>query len=164
MSQETVHYAVEGRVASVTLGRPRYRNAQSWRMLDELDAALDHAQQDQGVRAIIVTGEGDHFSSGHDLGHLRAARGPRGARCSPGGDRGVRRLSQVQPRSHAQVAQPAQADHRHGARLLHLRRLDDRGSAMDRRLRGAGAPGSWPAIRGVLLHPLGHRTRARPRS
>jgi len=68
MSQETVHYAVEGRVASVTLSRPRYRNAQSWRLLDELDAALERAQEDRGVRVVIVTGAGDHFSSGHDLG------------------------------------------------------------------------------------------------
>jgi enoyl-CoA hydratase len=68
MSQETVRYDVDGRVATVTLDRPHYRNAQSWRLLDELDSALDRAQADRGVRAIIVTGEGDHFSSGHDLG------------------------------------------------------------------------------------------------
>ncbi len=68
MSEEAVRYQVDGRVATVTLDRPRYRNAQSWRMLDELDAALERAQQDRDVRAIIVTGAGEHFSSGHDLG------------------------------------------------------------------------------------------------
>jgi enoyl-CoA hydratase len=70
MSQETVHYDVDGRVATVTLDRPRYRNAQSWRLLDELDAALERAQEDRGVRVVIVTGAGEHFSSGHDLGNL----------------------------------------------------------------------------------------------
>jgi enoyl-CoA hydratase len=68
MSEPTVHYRSEGSVAIVTLARPRYRNAQSWRLLDELDAALDRAQQDRAVRAVIVRGEGDHFSAGHDLG------------------------------------------------------------------------------------------------
>jgi enoyl-CoA hydratase len=68
MSEKTVRYEVAGRVATVTLNRPRYRNAQSWRLLDELDAALDRAQEDREVRVIVVTGEGDHFSSGHDLG------------------------------------------------------------------------------------------------
>jgi len=68
MSQEAVRYEVDGSIAIVTLDRPRYRNAQSWQMLDELDAALDRALQDRSVRVIIVTGEGEHFSAGHDLG------------------------------------------------------------------------------------------------
>jgi enoyl-CoA hydratase len=63
-----VLYEVQGKVALVTLARPRYRNAQSWRLLDELDAALDRACADRQVSVIIVRGEGDHFSSGHDLG------------------------------------------------------------------------------------------------
>jgi enoyl-CoA hydratase len=63
-----VRYDIDGRVATVTLARPRYRNAQSWRLLDELDAALHEAEADRDVRVVIVRGEGDHFSSGHDLG------------------------------------------------------------------------------------------------
>ena len=68
MEEETVRYEVDGRVAIITLNRPRYRNAQSWQLLDELDAALDRAQEDRGVRVILVKGAGDHFSAGHDLG------------------------------------------------------------------------------------------------
>jgi enoyl-CoA hydratase len=63
-----VRYETDGPVALVTLARPRYRNAQSWRLLDELDAALGRAQEDRAVRVVVVRGEGDHFSAGHDLG------------------------------------------------------------------------------------------------
>jgi enoyl-CoA hydratase len=68
MEPKEVRYDVEGAVALVTLDRPRYRNAQSWRLLDELDASLERAQADRAVRVAVVRGEGDHFSAGHDLG------------------------------------------------------------------------------------------------
>ncbi|MFQ5699252.1 MAG: enoyl-CoA hydratase-related protein [Myxococcota bacterium] len=68
MDAASVGYEVVGPIARVTLDRPRYRNAQSWRLLDELDAALDRAQADRTVRVVVVQGEGDHFSAGHDLG------------------------------------------------------------------------------------------------
>ncbi|UCE86009.1 MAG: enoyl-CoA hydratase/isomerase family protein [Deltaproteobacteria bacterium] len=68
MEHDEVLYEVDGEVALVTLNRPRYRNAQSWRLLDALDAAFDRAMEDAAVRAVVVRGAGDHFSSGHDLG------------------------------------------------------------------------------------------------
>lgn len=66
--QDVVRYEKDGALALVTLNRPRYRNAQSWRMLDELDLALERAQQDREVGVVVVRGEGEHFSAGHDLG------------------------------------------------------------------------------------------------
>jgi enoyl-CoA hydratase len=68
MAHENVLYEVDGAVALVTLNRPRYRNAQSWTLLDALDAALDRAMDDASVKVVVVSGAGDHFSSGHDLG------------------------------------------------------------------------------------------------
>lgn len=68
MELHDVLYEVDGGVARVTLNRPRYRNAQSYRLLDELDIALDRAMADIAVKCVIVTGAGEHFSSGHDLG------------------------------------------------------------------------------------------------
>lgn len=67
-AEDLVRYEVEGRVATVTLDRPRYRNAQSRRLLEELDDAFQRAVDDHGVRVIVLRGEGPHFSSGHDLG------------------------------------------------------------------------------------------------
>ena len=61
-------YEKLGRVARVTANRPRYRNAQSRVLLEEMDAAFAEAAHDDGVRVIILAGAGEHFSSGHDIG------------------------------------------------------------------------------------------------
>ncbi|HZZ69471.1 MAG TPA: enoyl-CoA hydratase-related protein [Phenylobacterium sp.] len=61
-------YRVEAGVATLTLNRPRYRNAQGYNMLDELDRAFARAAADRDVRVVVVRGAGGHFSSGHDLG------------------------------------------------------------------------------------------------
>lgn len=54
-------------IALVVLDRPEKANAQSARMLHELNRALDDAARDEAVRVIVVAAEGRHFSSGHDL-------------------------------------------------------------------------------------------------
>ena len=61
-------YGLEDRVGVITLNRPQYRNAQSYRMLDEIDAALELARADEAVRVVVVRGAGGVFSTGHDLG------------------------------------------------------------------------------------------------
>ena len=63
-----VTYAVDGTIAWITFNRPHYKNAQSWRLLDDFDTAMTMADRDPGVRVIIVRGAGGNFSSGHDLG------------------------------------------------------------------------------------------------
>jgi enoyl-CoA hydratase len=66
-SLQTVRYqAPAPGVARVVLNRPERANAQNVQLLYELNAALDHAARDEGVRVIIVAAEGKHFSSGHD--------------------------------------------------------------------------------------------------
>lgn len=57
-----------GKVARVILNRPRYFNAQSHLMFEEMEDAFNRSVQDEGVGAIVLSGAGDHFSSGHDLG------------------------------------------------------------------------------------------------
>ncbi|MDX1382495.1 MAG: enoyl-CoA hydratase-related protein [Thermoanaerobaculia bacterium] len=61
-------YELRGRTALLTLNRARYRNAQSYPLLDALDEQLDRAMADPEVSVAVVQGAGDHFSSGHDLG------------------------------------------------------------------------------------------------
>jgi enoyl-CoA hydratase len=57
-----------GPVARVIMNRPRYRNAQSRVMLEEMDAAFEAAAHDASVRVVVLSGAGSSFSSGHDLG------------------------------------------------------------------------------------------------
>jgi enoyl-CoA hydratase len=63
-----IRYEVSDRVASITVDRPRYRNAQSRILLEELDDAFAEAGSDPDVHVVCLFGAGDHFSAGHDLG------------------------------------------------------------------------------------------------
>lgn len=65
---DVVTYEVVDRVAHVRLNRPRYRNAQNSVMTYALDAAFRRAVDDDEVAVIVLSGEGDHFCAGHDIG------------------------------------------------------------------------------------------------
>jgi enoyl-CoA hydratase len=67
-SFQDIEYAAGDGVAVITMNRPKYRNAQSYRMLDEIDAAFGLARDDEAVRVVIVRGSDGVFSTGHDLG------------------------------------------------------------------------------------------------
>jgi len=67
-SYEVIRYELEGRVLTITLNRPEQRNAVTYKTLDELIDAYDRAEADDRVRVIVLTGEGDFFSAGTDLG------------------------------------------------------------------------------------------------
>ncbi|HTY19174.1 MAG TPA: enoyl-CoA hydratase-related protein [Myxococcota bacterium] len=62
----------EDGVLVLTLSRPRQKNAFSEVMWREARDALAEAQQDDAVRAVLVTGAGDAFSAGQDLGQMAA--------------------------------------------------------------------------------------------
>jgi enoyl-CoA hydratase len=65
---ETVVYETPAPgVARVTQNRPQVRNAQDLQLTYDLNAAFDHAVQDDEVKVIILAGSDPHFSSGHDL-------------------------------------------------------------------------------------------------
>jgi enoyl-CoA hydratase/carnithine racemase len=64
---ETLLYAVEDGVATITLNRPDRMNAFTVRMRDDLIAAFDATDADDAVRAVIVTGAGKAFCAGADL-------------------------------------------------------------------------------------------------
>jgi enoyl-CoA hydratase len=65
---EPVLYAVDGGVATVTMNRPAFNNAQNSQMTYALDAAFRRAVDDDAVRVIVLRGAGRHFSAGHDIG------------------------------------------------------------------------------------------------
>jgi len=63
----TILYEVIDSVARITLNRPERANALNQAMLTEIGEALDEAEGDAAVRAIVVRGAGAAFSSGFDL-------------------------------------------------------------------------------------------------
>ncbi len=64
---ETLGWAVEDRVLTLTLDRPEQLNAFTPTMAEELVDAFDRAGADDDVAAIVVTGRGRAFCAGMDL-------------------------------------------------------------------------------------------------
>ena len=67
-TEEPVLYEVADGVAWITMNRPQFNNAQNGQMTYALDDAFGRAVQDDAVRAIVLAGNGKHFSAGHDIG------------------------------------------------------------------------------------------------
>ena len=65
-----VRVEIEGPAATLTLDRPEKRNALSLALMEELIEALARAAQTEGVRAIVLAGNGPAFSAGHDLSEM----------------------------------------------------------------------------------------------
>ena len=74
MAYDTLAIEDHGAVRRILLARPAQRNAQSQQMLDELMHAMDAARADDAVRVVVIGGQGDHFSAGHDLKQAQAER------------------------------------------------------------------------------------------
>ena len=66
-NHETIRFEPRGRVALLTLERPERLNAISAQMMDEVDAVLDLAAEDDAIGAVVVCGAGRAFCSGYDL-------------------------------------------------------------------------------------------------
>lgn len=67
MAYENILYEVNDRIATITLNRPDIFNAMGPAMMQEIMAALDQADSDDHVRAVVVTGAGKGFCGGADL-------------------------------------------------------------------------------------------------
>jgi enoyl-CoA hydratase/carnithine racemase len=64
---ETITYEEQGRVAWMTLNRPEVHNAFNQTMLDEVHDVWRRCRENEGVRAVVVTGAGDKaFCTGVD--------------------------------------------------------------------------------------------------
>lgn len=67
MDYETILYALDEGVLTITLNRPDVLNAFNRKMTDEMQDALKKAERDSAVRCVVFTGAGRAFSAGEDL-------------------------------------------------------------------------------------------------
>lgn len=72
MTYQDITVATEGRIHTVTLNRPDRLNAWTHRMEAEFRQAVEAAEADEAVRAIVVTGAGRGFCAGADMDILEA--------------------------------------------------------------------------------------------
>jgi len=61
-------------VRKLTLNRPDRKNSVSPELREELLAALDEARSDDEIRCVVITGAGDAFCSGVDLGRSKVTK------------------------------------------------------------------------------------------
>ena len=76
MTEPTVLYQAQGAVALVTLNRPQALNSFTRQMHRDLWAALDRAEADPAIRALVLTGAGRGFCAGADLSEFDFEPGP----------------------------------------------------------------------------------------
>ncbi|MCP5158775.1 MAG: enoyl-CoA hydratase [Gammaproteobacteria bacterium] len=67
MNYENIRIETRGPVALITLSRPKAFNALSNDLMDELTHALDAAEADEAIRAIVLTGGEKVFAAGADI-------------------------------------------------------------------------------------------------
>ena len=68
MSYETILYATDGPIATITLNRPEALNAIVPPMPEEVERAVNAAVRDPQVKAIVLRGAGRAFCAGYDFG------------------------------------------------------------------------------------------------
>jgi 2-(1,2-epoxy-1,2-dihydrophenyl)acetyl-CoA isomerase len=73
-----IEYSVSEGVATITINRPERKNAILLAMRTDIQHAFEKAQDDDDVRAIILTGAGSDFSAGADISEMGGG-GTRGA-------------------------------------------------------------------------------------
>jgi enoyl-CoA hydratase/carnithine racemase len=63
MAYKYILYEKQDKIARITLNRPEVLNALSNALLNELAAALDEIDKDNGVSVVIIKGAGRGFSA-----------------------------------------------------------------------------------------------------
>jgi enoyl-CoA hydratase len=72
MAYQTIIVETKGRVGIVRLNRPSALNALNAQVIEELAAALDGFEADDGIGCIVITGNEKAFAAGADIKEMQA--------------------------------------------------------------------------------------------
>jgi enoyl-CoA hydratase len=75
MRYTTLKYALDDRIARITLNRPQRLNAINHKMPGEIRRAVEQANADDAVHVIVLAGAGRAFCAGYDLKAFAEAKG-----------------------------------------------------------------------------------------
>ncbi len=67
MSYENIIAEVKGNVGLITLNRPQALNALCAALITDIGEALDQFENDENIRAIVITGSERAFAAGADI-------------------------------------------------------------------------------------------------
>ncbi|HUL75482.1 MAG TPA: enoyl-CoA hydratase-related protein, partial [Vicinamibacterales bacterium] len=71
MAYENILTETRGRVGLITLNRPKQLNALNDALMNELGDALAAFEKDEGIGAIVITGNEKAFAAGADIGAMK---------------------------------------------------------------------------------------------
>ena len=74
--EQTILTSIQNHVQIITLNRPEKKNAFDSQMIDEWVAALEDAEKNDDVHVIVVTGSGNAFCAGGDVGGMKQDQKP----------------------------------------------------------------------------------------
>jgi enoyl-CoA hydratase/carnithine racemase len=74
LDEESVLYASDGRIATITLNRPENRNSMTADVMERFRACVARARADAELRCLVITGRGSSFCAGADFRGQGAAR------------------------------------------------------------------------------------------
>jgi enoyl-CoA hydratase/carnithine racemase len=77
VAYQTIELTRDGPAAIIRFNRPEKRNAITFKMMDEIEDALDALDSDNDVRGIIFTGGSEFFSAGMDLNTAKELGSPK---------------------------------------------------------------------------------------
>ena len=69
---EFVKAELEAGILTVTMARPDKKNALTNEMYGALADALERAEKDSAIRAVVFQGDGDSFTAGNDMADFAA--------------------------------------------------------------------------------------------
>jgi methylglutaconyl-CoA hydratase len=75
MRYEHLQRTDEGSVATVALARPEARNALNAALISEVTDCFEELAEDEGVRVVVLAGEGSSFCAGADIAYMRDTAG-----------------------------------------------------------------------------------------
>jgi methylglutaconyl-CoA hydratase len=71
----TLRRTDEGPVATVALARPETRNALNATLIAQITRCFGELVEEDGIRVVVLTGEGSMFCAGADIGYMRDTAG-----------------------------------------------------------------------------------------
>jgi len=80
MADDELLRDTEGGVVTLTLNRPRQRNALSLALMHALQAELTGIAEDESIRVVVLRANGPGFCAGHDLREVRSCSGEQSLR------------------------------------------------------------------------------------
>ncbi len=96
---QTINYAIDDQIATITLNRPDKLNAFSDQMHQELFMVLSDLVNNDHIRCVLLTGAGRGFSAGADLGERLSKQGEKtdlGEKLENGFNKNLRLLKSIQ--------------------------------------------------------------------